>query len=50
VLQNMTGHDSNYIARASLPFFAMLVVTIAVITVVPEVVTWFPDYVMGKQK
>ena len=50
VLQNMTGHDSNYIARASLPFFAMLVVTIAIITVFPEVVTWFPDYVMGKQK
>ena len=50
VLQNMTGHDSNYIAKASLPFFAMLVVTIAIITVFPEVVTWFPDYVMGKQK
>jgi tripartite ATP-independent transporter DctM subunit len=50
VLQNMTGHDSNYIARASLPFFAMLVVTIAIITVFPGVVTWFPDYVMGVQK
>jgi len=50
VLQNMTGHDSNYIARAALPFFAMLVATIAIITVFPEVVTWFPDYVMGKQK
>ena len=27
VLQNMTGGTSNYIARAAMPFFAMLVVT-----------------------
>ena len=50
VLQNMTGRDSNYIALASLPFFAMLVVTIGVITVFPEVVTWLPDAVMGPEK
>ena len=28
----MTGKDSNTIARASLPFFAMLLVAIALIT------------------
>jgi tripartite ATP-independent transporter DctM subunit len=50
VLQNMTGRDSNYIARASLPFFAMLVLTIAIITVFPQVVMWLPDFVMGKSK
>ena len=50
VLQNMTGTDSNYIARASLPFFAMLVVTIALITAFPQVVTWLPDAVMGVKK
>jgi tripartite ATP-independent transporter DctM subunit len=50
VLQNMTGKDSNYIARAALPFFAMLVVTIAIITVFPQVVTWLPDLVMGAEK
>ena len=50
VLQNMTGRDSNYIAKASLPFFAMLVVTIGIITVFPEVVLWLPDLVMGKSK
>ena len=50
VLQNMTGRDSNYIALASLPFFAMLVVTIGIITVFPEVVTWLPDAVMGPEK
>ena len=50
VLQNMTGKDSNYIAKASLPFFACLVVAIAIITFFPVLVTWFPDYVMGVSK
>jgi tripartite ATP-independent transporter DctM subunit len=50
VLQNMTGKDSNFIAKVSIPFFAMLVVSIGIITLFPEVVTWLPDYVMGKAK
>jgi tripartite ATP-independent transporter DctM subunit len=50
VLQNMTGKDSNTIARASMPFFAMLVVAIALITVFPQIVTWLPDVVMGAEK
>src|SRR5216683_3098418 len=48
VLQNMTGKDSNYIARCSLPFFACLVACIAIITAFPITVTWLPDIVMGK--
>jgi tripartite ATP-independent transporter DctM subunit len=48
VLQNMTGNDSNTIARAAIPFFVMLVVCIALITVFPEIVTWLPDALMGK--
>ena len=47
VLQNMTGKDSNVIARAALPFFGCLVVCIAIITVFPQLVTWLPDVVMG---
>jgi len=50
VLQNMTGKDSNTIARAAIPFFACLVVCIALITVFPVIVTWLPDAVMGVQK
>jgi len=50
VLQNMTGKDSNTIARAALPFFAMLVVAIALITVFPQIATWLPDAVMGKDR
>ncbi len=48
VLQNMTGKDSNVIAKAALPFFGCLLVCIAIIAVFPETVTWLPDYVMGK--
>ena len=50
VLQNMTGKDSNTIARAAIPFFLCLVVCIAIITVAPVIVTWLPDVVMGAQR
>jgi tripartite ATP-independent transporter DctM subunit len=50
VLQNMTGKDSNTIAKASLPFFACLVVAIALITIFPQIVTILPDVVMGVDK
>ena len=50
VLQNMTGKDSNTIARAALPFFALLVVCIAIVTIWPALVTWLPDLVMGKDR
>ena len=50
VLQNMTGKDSNTIAKAALPFFGCLVLCIVVITVFPDTVTWLPDLVMGKEK
>ncbi len=50
VLQNMTGKDANIIAKAALPFFGCLLVCIALITAFPELVTWLPDQVMGKDK
>jgi tripartite ATP-independent transporter DctM subunit len=50
VLQNMTGRDSNTIAKMSLPFFALLIVCIALITAFPEIATWLPDVVMGVEK
>jgi tripartite ATP-independent transporter DctM subunit len=50
VLQNMTGKDSNLIAKAALPFFGCLVVCIALITIFPQIVTILPDLVMGKEK
>lgn len=50
VLQNMTGKDSNTIARAALPFFGCLVLCIVLITVFPQIVTWLPDLLMGESK
>jgi tripartite ATP-independent transporter DctM subunit len=50
VLQNMTGKDSNTIAKAAIPFFMCLVVCIVLITVFPQIVTILPDLVMGKEK
>jgi TRAP-type C4-dicarboxylate transport system permease large subunit len=49
VLQSMTGKDSNYIAKVSLPFFAMMVVAVAMITIWPELVTWLPDQFLQKE-
>ena len=48
VLQSMTGLDSNYIAKVSLPFFMMLVLCIAIVTVFPGIVTWLPEIVMRR--
>ena len=50
VLQNMTGKDSNTIARAAIPFFFCLVLCIALVTVFPEIATWLPNAVMGREK
>ena len=50
VLQNMTGKDSNLIARAAIPFFFCMVLCIALVTVFPQIVTFLPDLVMGKEK
>jgi tripartite ATP-independent transporter DctM subunit len=50
VLQNMTGKDSNLIAKAALPFFGCLVLCIALITLFPQIVTILPDLVMGVDK
>ncbi len=50
VLQNMTGKDSNVIARAAIPFFVCMVICIALITLFPQIVTILPDMVMGREK
>ncbi|MDP9879992.1 tripartite ATP-independent transporter DctM subunit [Variovorax boronicumulans] len=50
VLQNMTGKDSNVIAKAAIPFFFCLVLCIALITLFPSIVTILPDLVMGKER
>lgn len=46
VMQTMTGKEQTEVAWASLPFFMMLVVTVVLITIFPEIVTWLPDYLL----
>jgi tripartite ATP-independent transporter DctM subunit len=42
VMHIISGRDSNYIARATLPFFLLLVLTVAILAVFPGIVTWLP--------
>jgi TRAP-type C4-dicarboxylate transport system permease large subunit len=48
VLQTMSGKDSLYVAKASIPFFFMLVAAIALITVFPGIATWLPEALMTR--
>ena len=48
VIQVMSGRDSNYVALATLPFFLLLIFSVAVMAVFPQIVMWLPAQVMGK--
>ncbi|MCK8784854.1 TRAP transporter large permease subunit [Roseomonas sp. NAR14] len=48
VMQTMTGKDGMVVAKAALPFFLCLVVTIVLLTVFPALVTWLPDYLLSR--
>ena len=50
VLQTMSGHDSHYVALASIPFFFMMLIALALITVFPEIATWLPDQLFPQPK
>ena len=43
VLQGMTRHEMNYIARAALPMFLIMVVMVFVLIWFPGLATWLPD-------
>jgi tripartite ATP-independent transporter DctM subunit len=47
VLQTMSGRDSHYVAIASIPFFAMMVLAVAIVVAFPAIATWLPDAVLG---
>jgi tripartite ATP-independent transporter DctM subunit len=48
VLQTMSGKDSTYVAKASIPFFFMMVISIVLITIFPQIATWLPDVLLNK--
>ncbi len=43
VLQGMTKHEMNYIARAALPMFGIMVLMVFVLIGFPDIATWLPD-------
>ena len=47
VVQGITQHDIFFIARAVLPFFVIMLITIGIITVFPQIVTWLPQTMMA---
>jgi TRAP-type C4-dicarboxylate transport system permease large subunit len=49
VMQTMTGKEQIEVARASLPFFLMLVITVVLCTVFPvTLVTGLPDWLLAR--
>jgi len=43
VMQGLTNHQMNYIAKAALPMFAIMVIMVFVLIAFPELATWLPD-------
>ncbi|MEY8841690.1 TRAP transporter large permease [Cribrihabitans sp. XS_ASV171] len=43
VLQGMTNHEMNFIARAAIPMFLIMVVMVFVLIAFPELATWLPE-------
>lgn len=43
VLQGMTDHEMNYIAKAAIPMFLIMVLMVFVLIAFPELATWLPD-------
>jgi C4-dicarboxylate transporter, DctM subunit len=42
VLQGMTGREIGYIARVTLPFFALMLGAVALVYLFPQIATWLP--------
>jgi len=43
VMQGITDHQMNYIARAALPMFAIMILMVMILIAFPELATWLPD-------
>lgn len=49
VLQSLAKKNMGYVALASLPFFAGMLVMVALIYVVPDLATWLPNQMFGRK-
>jgi TRAP-type C4-dicarboxylate transport system permease large subunit len=46
----MARREANYVARAAIPFFFMMLLAIAIVAAFPAIATWLPDAVLGVTK
>lgn len=49
VLQGLTAKPMGYIALAALPFFLAMIAMVFVIILVPDIVTWLPNQMLGQK-
>ena len=48
ILQAMTGRDLLTVARASMPFFCLLLVAVALFAIFPQIVLFLPQTMIGR--
>lgn len=48
VIQSISGEKIEYILKATLPFFILMIVAVVLITVFPEIVEFVPSYMTAK--
>ncbi len=49
VLQGLTAKPMGYIALAALPFFLAMIAMVFVIILIPDIVTWLPNQMLGQK-
>ncbi len=48
VLQGMTGRDMDFIARAAIPMFLIMILAVSLLVAVPEIATLLPDLMSAR--
>ncbi len=48
VIQSISGEKIEYILKATMPFFALMLLAVAIITIFPEIVSFLPQYMIDK--
>lgn len=48
VLQGMTHHQINFIARAAIPMFLIMVAMVFILIAIPELATWLPENIRAR--
>lgn len=47
VIQGLTGESIGRVARAAFPFFLLMCLSVAIITIFPEIALWLPEVLFG---